>query len=496
MPASPARVSLRTGLFVTISAAAILVGAEVGAGRFHSSPSNTPPEPRRWVGVFDPDPVLGLRVRPLSTLKTYYNESGGGYFDDEEPRQAYWHLQVESPVEARLVLPQDRPDVIRVEVVGGTQGPAWLVRLVKSPLIVEQGIDYVFSFRARADGPRRFEAWVGEDHPPWDVLGFFETVELTPEWQTFTRAFRASASDDNAHIQFSFGGSPFPVEIADVALRAMTSKRFPADTPLEPPGHFAVRYDINELGCRGPSVAVAKRPGVERILLLGGSYTMGLGLRDEDTFARRLEGLSRISGGAGPIEVLNCGLPGYEARESREFFALSGSAYRPDLVLLVIDFAHDPFYRGQTRREYLRDGPSRLERLSSVWAVIQDHRAWQRRRYNDMPDFGDNAAEVRRLDQILRDGGIRLGVVLVHGPDDVWGDFAETMRTAMQAASIPTLDLGPFFQAPMQGRRFVAHPSAPKANADVHALIAREIMAFTIQQPATPPVANIRPLMR
>src|SRR5262245_14158083 len=60
-----------------------------------------------------------------------------------------------------------------------------------------------------------------------------------------------------------------------------------------PRGVFAadnsVTVTINQQGLRGPEVTVAKPPGTFRVLGLGDSFAFGLGVREEDTFLRRLE---------------------------------------------------------------------------------------------------------------------------------------------------------------------------------------------------------------
>src|SRR5262245_2259448 len=56
-----------------------------------------------------------------------------------------------------------------------------------------------------------------------------------------------------------------------------------------PFAHRDVHVEINSLGFRGPETVQPKPPGELRILALGDSITMGEGVEDEETYARRLE---------------------------------------------------------------------------------------------------------------------------------------------------------------------------------------------------------------
>src|SRR5262245_7988462 len=69
--------------------------------------------------------------------------------------------------------------------------------------------------------------------------------------------------------------------------------RFKAVYATNPRGYFdatnGVTFQINSLGLRGPETSANKAEGTFRILCLGDSFTFGAGVREEDTFARRLQ---------------------------------------------------------------------------------------------------------------------------------------------------------------------------------------------------------------
>jgi len=77
------------------------------------------------------------------------------------------------------------------------------------------------------------------------------------------------------------------------------------------PGYVNPAIHINSFGLRSPEVAVPKPPGTIRILLLGDSFTFGMGVRDEQTFARRLEERLQGAFGSAPVEVVSAGVISY-----------------------------------------------------------------------------------------------------------------------------------------------------------------------------------------
>ncbi len=92
-------------------------------------------------------------------------------------------------------------------------------------------------------------------------------------------------------------------------------------------------FRTNSVGMRGDEVALPKPPGLQRVLVLGDSIASGYGVREEETFARRLEAL--LNGG-GRFEVINAGVPSYNTAQEVEFLAERGFALEPDIVVLAL----------------------------------------------------------------------------------------------------------------------------------------------------------------
>ncbi len=92
----------------------------------------------------------------------------------------------------------------------------------------------------------------------------------------------------------------------------------------------------NSVNLIGSEVTADKPPNSYRILLLGDSSPVGLGLKSRDeTFAVLTEKLLKVAlAGHKEIELLNCAVSGYSSEQIRAFMELRGWEYAPDLVVV------------------------------------------------------------------------------------------------------------------------------------------------------------------
>jgi lysophospholipase L1-like esterase len=91
---------------------------------------------------------------------------------------------------------------------------------------------------------------------------------------------------------------------------------------------FHVDVTHNALGFRGPEVSPAKPPGGIRVLMLGDSFTYGIGVADDESFSARLEALDPR------LEVLNTGVNGYGTAQELLLLRDQGLALDPDVVIV------------------------------------------------------------------------------------------------------------------------------------------------------------------
>jgi len=113
------------------------------------------------------------------------------------------------------------------------------------------------------------------------------------------------------------------------------------------PGVYDYTYSNNSQGFRGSREYGPKKPGDFRLLLLGDSFTYGLGVNDDQTFALHLEQHLRQHGLA--AEVINAGCPGKGTDYQVKLFQTLGVGLHPDLTVLCF-FPND--FQDNFRGEY------------------------------------------------------------------------------------------------------------------------------------------------
>ncbi len=133
-----------------------------------------------------------------------------------------------------------------------------------------------------------------------------------------------------------------PLEAAGIAGLERIARRTP----------FGVGFHYNQERCRNPPVG-PRAPGVRRVVVLGDSFTEGQGVREADTFPRRIEHQLRGEGRA--VEVINCGQRGRDFPELAADFERH-LAYEPDVLLYAMvlnDPVQSPAFR--ERQAFLND---------------------------------------------------------------------------------------------------------------------------------------------
>jgi hypothetical protein len=118
------------------------------------------------------------------------------------------------------------------------------------------------------------------------------------------------------------------------------------------PGNFDFTYSNNSLGFRGSREYGPKKPGEFRLLLLGDSFTYGLGVNDHQTYGYHLQqSLRRHHLNA---VVINAGNPGHGTEYALKLFQTVGAGLRPDVTVLGFFPA---FFGRDAQGEYYTIGP-------------------------------------------------------------------------------------------------------------------------------------------
>jgi len=97
-------------------------------------------------------------------------------------------------------------------------------------------------------------------------------------------------------------------------------------------GRAGTYININRDGFRDSEHSPYKNVSVFRIMVIGDSFTFGMGVSLEDTYAKRLEQLINDAGKT--AEVINCGVIGYGMWQYLETLKRKVIPYKPDLVIL------------------------------------------------------------------------------------------------------------------------------------------------------------------
>jgi len=421
----------------------------------------------------------GLKV-VQSKVAVDYRGDPNGSFKEINRREIEWVFSVVSPDEARLVLPRENPDSVRVEITKAATDVGFHVQLRKENFRIKANTKYLLSFRARADKPRTMVAGFGKAHGDWGNLGLFAQADLKPKWQDFSFDFIGKSDDDNACVHLNLGGNAAAVEIAGVHLRNL-SDNTPADPAIVVPGTYTVTYNFNSEGCRGPEYSAPKPNGPKRILLLGDSFVLGAGIPEESTVSSQLERLLNAEAPANSppkYQVINCGQSGYGTHDERLFYELLGADYRPDLVLTGVTWQDDVSVWEQ-------QSPPAMGRFESLFFTLRALRG----HLNSGPhtDFTRCVQELRQLEGAAQKRGANVGVFLFRNNADysgstqsgkTWNQLTKTITEGLRETKIPVLDTGKVLT---QGNAddLKAHAAIPQdANATAHAIAARELIRF------------------
>jgi glycosyltransferase involved in cell wall biosynthesis/peptidoglycan/xylan/chitin deacetylase (PgdA/CDA1 family) len=146
-------------------------------------------------------------------------------------------LRVAEGNEAHLVVPLDNQDLVRIAIAKAETKISYDVQVSLPRLRIEANEGYIVSFNARADGPRSIGCGFAKGHAPWTNLGWYKTMDLTSEWQSFEENFIATEDESNARIHFDVGESDIAVEVSSVTLRSLADGTF--IFPQVPDGQLA-----------------------------------------------------------------------------------------------------------------------------------------------------------------------------------------------------------------------------------------------------------------
>lgn len=449
----------RVAVGLLVSATTLTLGLTLTEASIYRLSGYTEVKPGivRWEGGTAPHPILEEYYPPNSIARTIYATNPRGYFRAQDSRVQQWHIGLNHPGSAaRLVLPGSPKDGIRVEIERIEVPTTWHVQATFGSFAVNKGDRYKIRFEVRGAGPRPFSYGVSQGHAPWKNLGWYQKTNIGPEWRKVAEVFRATGDEEQARLTFDLGDDLHAVDIRGVAVEDFDTSQ----SVIKPPTlEYGVSYRFNANGCRGPDVGSERPAGRRRVLLLGDSYTLGVGVHEEDTFAVQLQSLLNNPSAAGrgeSFEVVNCGVSGYATKQERQMFEILGPMLRPDIVVLTMVLNDDRSWRTDVANGDFPQS-TKYERLFRTFGLAKAAAG----RHSTQPrDFRGSLAEVLALKKLVEATGARLVVVSFRNQPLWYGDWknlVDTISAGLAGTGVPFLDIGDALVTEENWRSLLVH---------------------------------------
>jgi lysophospholipase L1-like esterase len=109
---------------------------------------------------------------------------------------------------------------------------------------------------------------------------------------------------------------------------------------LETP-EYTTAVEITSQGLRDDREYGPKAAGERRVLILGDSFVMGVGVEIEETFVEQIEASLGAGAPVAPVRIVNTGVAGYSTRQELAFLESYGQQFAADAVLLGFFVGND-----------------------------------------------------------------------------------------------------------------------------------------------------------
>jgi peptidoglycan/xylan/chitin deacetylase (PgdA/CDA1 family) len=139
-------------------------------------------------------------------------------------RHGKWQFRSAGGCAARFIVPSADPEGVRIVIEKASSQASYDIQLNLPRLQARANRAYSVSFRARADEDRVFSLGFSMAHEPWNGLGLYKRIEVTPEWKDFDEVFVSTADDENARIHFDIAESAISMELSGVSLRPLPER--------------------------------------------------------------------------------------------------------------------------------------------------------------------------------------------------------------------------------------------------------------------------------
>lgn len=268
--------------------------------------------------------------------------------------------------------------------------------------------------------------------------------------------------------------------------------------PDNPRGYFdqnnEVKGTINSKGFRGQDTDFVKENGKVRVAFLGDSFTLGIGVKDEDTLPYRVE--MELKKHDRNIEVLNFGVSGHDPAAEVRLLEQYVLKFDPDIVVIVlflndadrtatIRFLSRPVILARVRQYSYSIGllVGSIERIRLSRMMV---RHYQEGFLDSSPGYQAVKSSLREGRLLSEKHGFSLVVALypvLFRLDDGYpfrnihrqiGDFCREEKIAF-------VDLFPAFEGKRDKEMWV-HPTDQHPNETAHRLADRELADYILRE--------------
>lgn len=238
---------------------------------------------------------------------------------------------------------------------------------------------------------------------------------------------------------------------------------------------------LNEWGLRGGPVAPLK-PGERRILVLGGSITLGWGVPEAETLTARLEQMFKAEGKA--AQVLNAGVGNYNALRYVERFFRELEPLKPTDIVVTF-FLRDAEQLDPGGGNFLL----RHSQLAvTAWAAMQNLMAphgenvlidhYKAVYAEDQPGYAAMKQELAKLAAYAKQQDVRIYLAMIPDVHNLrnypFRAIHEQMREVAGALGYAYVDLLPGFGS-LDPKDIWAMPGDPHPNALGHRIMAEQL---------------------
>ena len=248
---------------------------------------------------------------------------------------------------------------------------------------------------------------------------------------------------------------------------------------------MGVTIRTNSRGFRSPEIAEKAEPGVARIAFVGDSITLGWGVAEHETFARRI--VDALVNSGHKVEAFNLGVGNYNTSQELALFRDAGAGLKPDIIVLCY-FIND----AEPMPQY--SSADWLSEHSAAWVVFRYRVDSLLRKFGESPDWKryyralyqpDAAGWARtrnalsRFAATARDLGAEL--VVFHIPElrelkpYPFADVTAQIRTVVESERVPFVDLLPTVEDLEPSSLWVTvpdpHPNGQAASAFVRGMM-------------------------